>query len=447
MSIALYSYRNLFSKQRDALRLLGDNKHRVIVYGGGAGGGKSWLGVDWICGMALNFPETRWFIGRKELKRIKQTTLVTFYKVAKEKGFTHLFEYKAQDSIIRFHNGSEITLLDLDYVPRDPLFERFGSMEFTGGFIEEAGEVHFDAFDTLKSRVGRMYNVLYNIPPKILCTCNPKKNWLYSLVYKPFKEKTLPDDIAFVQSLVTDNPLIGEDYINQLKSLKNEAKKQRLLFGNWEYDDNPYALFDYKKLLEMFSSPDRHRGKRYITCDVARLGKDFSVIFVWDGYSVLDVVKIDKCKLNQLRDKINALQKKHSISNQNVICDEDGVGGGLVDFGRFRGFVNNSKPIPVFTRPKENLNYANLKTQCAFFMKDCLDKVRFEYTDFEELIIEELEVVEETNPDNESKITISSRQAMIDKIGRSPDFWSSFLMRAFFELKPAIQYRSYATSI
>ena len=63
------------------------------------------------------------------------------------------------------------------------------------------------------------------------------------------------------------------------------------------------------------------------------------------------------------------------------------------------------------------------------------------------MIIEELEVVEETNPDNEGKITISSRQGMIDKIGRSPDFWSSFLMRAFFEIKPAIQYRSYATSL
>lgn len=447
MNSAPYTYRNLFPKQREALKLLGNRKHRTVVYGGGAGGGKSWLGIEWVSGMALNFPNTRWFIGRKELKRIKQTTLVTFYKVARLKNFTHLFEFKSQDSIIRFTNGSEVVLLDLDYQPRDPLYERFGSAEFTGGFIEEGGEIHFDAYDTLKSRVGRMLNNEYNIPPKIFVTCNPKKNWLYSMVYRPWRDGNLPQDIAFVKSLVTDNPLIGDDYIQQLRSLTNRAKKERLLFGNWEYDDNPYALYDYEKLIDCFTSPDRHEGTSCITVDVARKGKDFSVIFVWEGWTVVKTVKIDKSDLSELKDSIQELQKHYKIANSAVIVDEDGVGGGLVDFGGYCGFLNGSRAVKENARA-EQPNYANLKTQCACRMADNIEKVRFADNSYQQQIIEDLEVVEETNPQKDDrKITISTRQDMIDKLGRSPDFFSSFLMRYFTELKRAPKLTTITTKI
>jgi len=44
---------------------------------------------------------------------------------------------------------SKIDLLDLSEAPSDPLFERFGSTEYTGGWIEEAGEIVFKTWRTL----------------------------------------------------------------------------------------------------------------------------------------------------------------------------------------------------------------------------------------------------------------------------------------------------------
>ena len=92
-------------------------------------------------------------------------------------------------------------------------------------------------------------NDVYGLISKLLITCNPKKNWLYSEIYKPFKENRLPAHISFIQSLVTDNPHLTDDYIENLRNTKDKAKKERLLFGNWEYADDPTALCSYDNIV------------------------------------------------------------------------------------------------------------------------------------------------------------------------------------------------------
>ena len=70
-------------KQQEALKVLTDTTTTVLLYGGAAGGGKSFLGCFWLMVNCLAYPDTKWFIAREELKRIRQSTLITFFKVSK----------------------------------------------------------------------------------------------------------------------------------------------------------------------------------------------------------------------------------------------------------------------------------------------------------------------------------------------------------------------------
>jgi hypothetical protein len=55
--------------------------------------------------------------------------------------------------VIKFANGSQILLLDLAYLPSDPLYTRLGSLELTGAFVDEAAEVDERCITILSTRV------------------------------------------------------------------------------------------------------------------------------------------------------------------------------------------------------------------------------------------------------------------------------------------------------
>src|SRR3990172_5557975 len=173
-------------KQKQALILLTDYETEFVGYGGEAGGGKSYLGCYWLMQLGFYAPLTKYFIGRDSLKDTRESVLQTWRKLAKELSFS---QWSFSDNSINFHNGSIIDFLDLSFYPqKDPMFERFGSKEYTGGWIEEESQSHPLAFEILKTRIGRYLNDEKKIKKKILCTFNPRKNWVDTTFYRPFKE-------------------------------------------------------------------------------------------------------------------------------------------------------------------------------------------------------------------------------------------------------------------
>lgn len=425
----------LTKKQTLCLDYLENKKTNEILFGGGAGGAKSFIGCFWLLKNCIKYPNTRHVMGRAKLKTLKETTLNSFFEVCKLQGFASNIDFKInnQSNIIHFQNGSEILLKDLFLYPSDPNFDELGSLEITSAFVDEANQITQKARNILRSRIRYKLDE-YNIIPKMLYTCNPAKNWVYSEFYKPFKENKLPENKAFLPALVTDNPFISKHYVENLKGL-DENSKQRLLYGNWEYDNDPRKLIEYDNIINLFSNSFVEESEqKYISCDVARYGSDKAVIVVWAGFVIIEIFEYAKCSIMQLVDKIKEIANKHKIPVSRIVADDDGVGGGVNDFLKCKRFVNNSKPISVI-----NKNYANLKTQCYFKLADYINqnkiycKARLT-TEQEENIKQELEIIKIKDVDYENKIYIMSKDEVKELINRSPDYSDAIMMRMFFEL-------------
>lgn len=397
----------------------------------------------------MAYPGVRLFVGRVELKRLKQSIMPSMNECAHNLGISkNEFWFNGQDSCYRFKNGSQIDLLDLKKNPSDPMYERYGSLLYTSGWIEEAGEVPFDAYDVLKSRINRWKNEEYGLFGKIYITCNPKKNWLYTLYYKRHREGTLPDDSVFIQALYSDNSYTAKAYEKSLSSIVDPVRKARLMRGDWEYEDDESALLTFDQINSIFDNYYPDDNEYFITGDVARFGKDLSVIMIWKGLNIEHIYTISSNTTKEYRLKLDFLMRKYRIPKQNVCIDSDGVGGGIVDeMPGVVGFVNGSKPIVTqeieMNKKEDNLTefYANLKTQCTFKMAELILKGRIGSSKnisqkYKEMIVTELEQWKRRDViDDEKKIALMKKEDVKEVIGRSPDLSDCIHMRGYWEVK------------
>jgi len=443
-------------KQNLCWHKLKDKTTKFLLFGGGRGGAKSWLVCEWLISMCLAYPGIKTFIGRNELKRLMLTTYITFQKVCKFHNIPcSCWSLNGQLNYIEFWNGSKIDLLDVAYQPRDTLYERFGSTEYTIGALEEVGEIKEKAFDALKGSIGRHLNKEYGIMSKILLTCNPKKNWVYTDFYKPWKVGALPENKCFIQSLYKDNPFTAKEYGENLESIKDPVLKQRLKYGIWEYEEGEDVLMKFDNIIDIFSNQFKEdpESEFYLSVDPARFGKDKAVLILWQGLYIRKIWWYPKSSIDYIKQKILSKQKQYFIPMSHIVIDEGGCGGGLVDDPELygvKGFVDASSPVKEEAeelQETKKYNYKNLRAQCFFKLAEyvnnhkigCYDEID---SDVKTWITEELETVRRKDAANsETTLQIIPKDSIVgnqvtmkDLIGRSPDFADTMKMRMIFEL-------------
>ena len=439
-----------FYKQDLAYEVLDDKVTQFLLYGGGAEGGKSWLGAEWLLRNCYMYPGTKWFIGRNELKRIMQSSYQTLLKVCKLHGIdknhpVYGWKLNGQYNYIEFKNGSRIDLLDLKLLPTDPQFQRFGSTEYTGGWIEEAGEVHFMAFDVLKSRIGRWRNDEYGLnPAKMLLTCNPEQNWLYRIFYKPWKKNQLEEGYQFIQSLYKDNPHTREQAEKRLDKIKDTVLRARLKLGMWEYSMADNSLVSYDDIVDMFTNTVEVSDSKFFTADVARYGSDRIVFGDWKGFDLYKIQWKNDRGIDQTSSDIRQELAQERIPYSHAVADDDGVGGGVVDTNRgMKGFVGNAKALSRKDRYKgeDEENYGNQRSQCGFMLAEYIQNHRIKISarideQTREWLIEDLQaLLKKKESSVEAPLRLVSKDDVKDVLGRSPDFADMMLMRMYFELE------------
>jgi len=443
----------LTKKQTKAIDILDDDETTELLFGGGAGGGKTALGCYWQIKRRLKYPETRGLIGRSSLKTLRDTTLQTFFEIAKNQNLKrglHFDLTSAQDkerpNCIVFFNGSFIYLRDLFLYPSDPEFDDLGSLEITDAFIDEISQVSQKAKDTVKTRI-RYKLSDYNLIPKSLYATNPAKNWGYSEFYLPDKKNTIPIEKKFVQSLAIDNPHISKEYIKSLRALPAGAQKERLLYGNWEYSNDPLTMNEYEKILELYTNNFiPNTGVMYMTCDIAYEGSDIFVIMVWDGLQVIKVITNDKISEVAVPNWINEHRLKYKVPLGNVIYDADGVKR-FVRQSASTGTLNGAKEFHNNGSPIDSA-YFNLKSECYFKAADYVNtnKVFIKDESFKDQFIQEAEQIRKIEHADDGKLRVEKKSDLKERLKRSPDFWDAFAMRMFFELKPKPRHSAAGTN-
>lgn len=374
------------------------------------------------------------------------STYVTFTKVCKFHNIPDSdWTLNGKYNYIEFKNGSRIDLLDLAFRPSDPLYERLGSLEYTDGWIEEAGEVHFMAVDILRSRVGRHLNQELDIAPKSLYTFNPNKGWVYR-IYKQWQAGLLPDDCVFIHALFSDNPWTADVYGKQLLRIQDKSMRERLMKGSFEYDNDPACLIDSDAIVDLWTNTVDDSNERYMIMDIARHGVDKTVIFLFKGMRLYGVYIYQKQGTDITAEKAKIIAEEQRIPYSHIMGDEDGIGGGVIDQMKgIRGFIGNSTARDN-PETKEKENFGNHRSQCYYKLAEVVNNhemaidLEIFHSEvngiteevFKDMLCEELENVKSKNADKDTARRVTSKDEIKEDIARSPDFSDTAMMRMSF---------------
>ena len=381
--------------QNIAMQQFNDPQVVSIVFGGGAVGGKSFLIGLLVAIACKQYPGTRWALARKELKSLKQTTLATLIsKVHKTLGISEN-DYKLNllDSTLEYSNGSQILLLDLTAKPSDPEMESLGSLELTGAFVDEVGEVNKKAFDVLASRVNRWMNKEYGLTGKVVASCNPSPGFVRQEYYDKYEELgggrlqrwknefvwvggvRLPAYNVYIRSTALDNPFVDDNYVEGLRRLPPQERK-RLLDGDWNYLDEDDSLFPMALVAKMTTrvrpeyiyDEDGARidedGKlmkfeKYIGIDPSDKGKDATVATLVEDGVIVEQLEIksptgkDDAIGFYIAGKIIQWAENKGFSKlvaRNILIEENGVGASTRDAFRVYGWAIQTYVATLQTR-------------------------------------------------------------------------------------------------
>lgn len=428
----------LFDKQIQAFECLSEEDRVIneLLYGGGARGGKSYLGCVWQLIRRITLPGSAGLIAREELTKLKDTTLITFFKVANAYGLRDLFTFDAQSLKATFSNGSLIFFREIKYIPSDPEFDRLGSYDFTDAFIDEAQQISSKAISVLRGRFSLLRGKRedgtgwYTIP-KILYTCNPKRNWIYKDFVQPAQKGTIRKDRVFIKALPVDNPYTDQAYIDNLLKA-DKVTVQRLYYGNFEYDDDPSSLCDYDAISDIFCNDFiEERGESYISADIAMKGRDRFVVGSWKG--MVCKISVDKTysEATEIESDLKSVMIQSRVARSRTIVDSDGLGSYLESYLKgIKEFHGGGKAFSD--------EYLNLKSECAFKLAELINNRLIKVvctSEQRERIEEEIAQLKQDKIDDDtSKKRIIKKEVIKQNLQRSPDYLDMLIMKMYFEV-------------
>lgn len=181
--------------------------HRIEVYMGGAGSGKSYGATQKVFLKALKYKRTILVI-RKIQRTIKHSIWSLMLTHLRNSGYYDACRINRSDFEIELPNGSIFIFKGLDDE------EKIKSIDgITDIVIEEATELTEDEFTQLNLRLRALVDF-----PQIYLIFNPisKKNWVYNY----FFVGDLPLNVKVIKTTYKDNKFLSKEYTEELERLQ-----------------------------------------------------------------------------------------------------------------------------------------------------------------------------------------------------------------------------------
>jgi hypothetical protein len=408
---------NLTTYQKKIL----NSKSRFTITEASTKVGKTFSHIIWLFGKAHENENQQghnyWWVAP-----VFNQSKIAFNRLRRYLAATKLYKFNETNLIIYCPNGAEIHFKSAE--KPDNLYGE----DVYACVFDEAPRAREEAWFALRSTLTST-----NAPCKLIGNFGGISNWVHRL-----KEKAKTDK-EYEYFKVTCWDAVAEGIIEEEEILQAKRDLPEKIFKELyeaEQSEDEGQLMTNESIVKLFSNTHIEIGIKYITADIARLGRDKTVIFCWDGFRVVEVFEMQVSRVDESVDAINKLAEKYNVNRNNIIVDEDGVGGGVKDYLKCLGFTNNAKPIKYNNKEE---NFQNIKTQCYYKLAETVNRNEIYINCNEkqtEQLTEELEMVRLARETDATKIALINKDEIKKKIGRSPDYSDALMMRIYFELKP-----------
>lgn len=269
-------------------RIFHETTAREVLYGGAAGGGKSYAIVWDALVRCLTYPKTKAYLFRRTYPELEQTLIATAREIIPES----LGKYKASEHKFVLVNGSQMY---------------FCYMQFEADRLKYLGaEIQWLYFDELTSFTQDMYNFIrsrlrapkhLNVTPVIRCASNPGgpgHGWVKAYFVDPtdIGKKVIKHKIEFydentkttqtkifttqyIPATVLDNPHISDDYKFELM-MKPPKIRDAYLYGKWD-------AFEGQAFPEFTNDPDHYLDRMW-----THVIEPFDIPYWWEHYISFD---------------------------------------------------------------------------------------------------------------------------------------------------------------
>jgi len=336
---------------------------RFPCFIGGIGTGKTMVLLLKIWRFLESFPKTRGLITRNEFTDLRDSTIKDFQDYFNVTvGVDKNYEFP-NGSVLMFRHGSELNTL------------KNITLDIAG--IEQgeefADETQFNFIrDRLRGRNGPYHQLC------IIANANG-----HNYLWKMFKNNPGPEyDLVTATSFENEQNL-PKEFIKDLRRMETDAPHHfaQYCMNSFEEMEADDFVFNFSMLLDakkLEYAPRAGYGYKVMGVDVARFGNDkcAAVIIQQIGALFWKIVHVEQWEhrdLDYSTGRILAVAAQHAVDDN--IIDEDGIGGGPLDFitkGRkrsdFRGFRNRQTPFD------DNRFFCNPRTDAAFKLREYVTK-------------------------------------------------------------------------